>query len=365
MNNFRTADDVDQAIDTLIARPDSEPMSMDREQSELLGIAAELRTLPDPAFRSQLKANLMGTPIGARPISLQPVYKHVHVAARKIRSEGEIPSQILPTLFGADPGGYPMHQRSFATSLAMHITVLALLVGSGVFAAHEELKPHVTATLILPSDYVMSIGSDPSRGGGGGGTKDGLPASTGHPPKFSAEQLAPPKIVVARETKLRIPPTVIGPPAVTFPQNGPMGDPLSAALTPSNGPGSGGGIGSNNGTGVGPGRGPGVGVGEGGSIGGGVYRAGIGGVSAPRPIYDPEPEYSEEARKAKFQGDVVLSVIVGPDGRPRDIHVQRSVGMGLDARAIAAVSTWRFQPGMMNERPVAVQVSIEVSFRLF
>src|SRR5262245_30591705 len=87
--------------------------------------------------------------------------------------------------------------------------------------------------------------------------------------------------------------------------------------------------------GVGSGHGPGGGPGWGGGIGGGTCHVG-GGVTAPRGIYAPDPEYSEEARKAKFQGTLVLWMVVGPDGRPRDIRVARSLGMGLDEKAIEA-----------------------------
>jgi TonB family protein len=143
------------------------------------------------------------------------------------------------------------------------------------------------------------------------------------------------------------------------------GDPLAAILNPpSNGIGSGGGIGSGVGGGIGSGTGPGVGPGHGGGIGGGIYRVG-GGVSAPRAIYDPDPEYSEEARKAKHQGTVILWIVVGADGRPRDIRVQRALGLGLDEKAVEAVRTWRFAPAMKDGHPVAVEVNIEVNFRLY
>ena len=74
---------------------------------------------------------------------------------------------------------------------------------------------------------------------------------------------------------------------------------------------------------------------------------------------------SNEARIAKFQGDVLLWVVVGADGIPRDVRVRRSLGMGLDEKAIAAVRTWRFEPAMKDGQAVPVQVSIEVNFRLF
>jgi periplasmic protein TonB len=85
----------------------------------------------------------------------------------------------------------------------------------------------------------------------------------------------------------------------------------------------------------------------------------------PRVIYSPDPEFSEEARKAKFQGTVVLWLIVGPDGRTREIRVYRSLGMGLDEKAIEAIREWRFEPGRKDGIPVAVQVNVEVSFRLY
>ena len=173
-------------------------------------------------------------------------------------------------------------------------------------------------------------------------------------------------MVVRNENpKLAIEPTVVGPPQIQLPQFGVVGDPLSNVFgPPSNGIGSGGGIGSGSGGGVGSGRGPGVGPGWGGGIGGGAYRVG-GGVTAPRVIYSPDPDFSEEARKARFQGTVVLWVIVGTDGRTHDIRVFRSLGMGLDEKAIEAIRQWRFEPGRKNGIPVAVQVNVEVNFRLY
>ena len=90
-----------------------------------------------------------------------------------------------------------------------------------------------------------------------------------------------------------------------------------------------------------------------------------GGVSAPRVLYAPDPEYSEEARKAKYQGTVVLWLIVGADGRPRDIRIARSLGMGLDEKALEAVKLWKFEPAEKGGQAVAVQINIEVRFRLY
>jgi TonB family protein len=98
--------------------------------------------------------------------------------------------------------------------------------------------------------------------------------------------------------------------------------------------------------------------------GDGTFRVG-GGVSAPRVTYAPDPEYSEKARKAGYRGTCVLWLVVDAKGLPRDIRVTRAVGMGLDEKAIEAVRTWRFKPAMKNGVPVAVQINVEVNFRLY
>jgi TonB family protein len=114
-----------------------------------------------------------------------------------------------------------------------------------------------------------------------------------------------------------------------------------------------------------PGAGTGIGVGSGtgGGVGGGVFRVGAG-VSAPVVICRTDPEYTEQARAAKYQGTVLLYVEIGPDGRATNIKVQRSLGLGLDEKAIEAVRQWRFKPGEKDGLPVSVSATIEVNFRL-
>ncbi len=89
------------------------------------------------------------------------------------------------------------------------------------------------------------------------------------------------------------------------------------------------------------------------------------GVTPPRATYRPNPEYSEDARAAGYQGTCVLWLVVGPDGKPRDIGVARKLGLGLDEKAIEAVKNWRFEPALKDGKPVAVQVNVEVSFQLY
>jgi TonB family protein len=85
-------------------------------------------------------------------------------------------------------------------------------------------------------------------------------------------------------------------------------------------------------------------------------------VSPPRPTYYPDPEYSEDALKARIDGTVAVSVVVGTDGKPRDIKVVRSQGYGLDEKAIEAVQKWRFQPATKDGKPVAVLIMVEIPF---
>jgi len=88
-------------------------------------------------------------------------------------------------------------------------------------------------------------------------------------------------------------------------------------------------------------------------------------VTAPRPVYFPDPSYSNEARRAKRQGVCVLSLIVGPDGLPRDIVIKRALGYGLDDKATEAVKQWKFDPALKNGEPVAVKIDVEILFRFY
>ncbi len=256
-------------------------------------------------------------------------------------------------------------------SAAVHVGAVAIMFLVGAqYAMEEQVKE--TVTLIAPdidiAPYVPKVApkKDQMGGGGGGGDRSPTPASKGQLPKVAPRQFVQPAAVVHNPApKLVMEPTIVVPPDVPLPRVDIMawGDPLGKIGPPSNGPGSGGGIGSGSGGGVGSGRGPGFGPGEGGGVGGGVYRIG-GGVTAPTLIYKVEPEYSEEARKAKYQGTVVLYVVVDERGMPRDLKVIRALGLGLDEKALEAVQQWRFRPGYLNGKPVPVAATIEVNFRL-
>jgi TonB family protein len=288
-------------------------------------------------------------------------------AQKPIQAPQPVDSDILPTLFGTGYGVYKVRRGSFVVSFLLEVLVIGLLTTSSVYmVSHKDEIKQQVVTVFSGGNIPLPPSPTEAGGGGGGGDHDKLAAPKGSPPKFAAQQLAPPAIVIRNPNpKLAVEATLVGPPQLSLPQTGQMGDPLSKILGPaSNGTGSGGGIGSGSGGGVGSGRGPGLGPGYGGGVGGGAYRVG-GGVSAPRAVYDPDPEYSEEARKAKYQGVVVLWVVIGPDGRVHDMRVQRSLGMGLDEKAMEAVRQWKFDPARKDGRPVPVQVNVEVRFSLY
>ena len=293
-------------------------------------------------------------------------------------NETFFPKKLPPLVLTSKPvpvrdiWGFYNYKKSGATlSLVAHIIMIsAILVGTYYLGKKVIEKPKESVVLIAPNlDVpVMKPAKTQSGGGGGGGDRDKFQAPKGNIPKPKLEQITPPAIVVRNDhPKLPVEPSVVMPPQVKLAMNAPnLGNPTAAMPSgpPSNGTGSGGGIGSGSGGGIGVGTGPGVGEGRGGGIGGGVFRVG-GGVSAPKAIFSPDPEYSEEARKAKYQGVCVLSLIVGPDGKPRDVRVARSLGLGLDEKAIQAVNQWKFDPAQKDGKPVAVAINVEVTFRLY
>lgn len=346
MSNPNIAEELDQTIDRMMMDTSYVASGADAEVLELAEIANELRCLPRAEFKARLMSELQQKANGAA----------------LPRTE-----DVLPTLFGAGYGNFPVRRVNFIASFVLQSAALALIVTSGLWMVQhrEDVQHQVVALLNDPSPYDLPAAPDKVGGGGGGGDRDKTPASKGTAPRFAKEQLAPPAVVIRNnDPALAVDPTVIGPPSITLPQSAQMGDPMSKILSASNGTGFGGGIGDGSGGGVGGGRGPGVGPGYGGGIGGGPFRVG-GGVSAPRTIYDPDPDYSDEARKARYQGSVLLWVVIGADGIPRDIKVARSLGMGLDEKAVEAVRKWKFEPGKKDGHPVAVQVIIDVNFRLY
>ena len=292
-----------------------------------------------------------------------------------MKSPQPIKNSAQPPLAPLEVWGHYNNYRSAGLkgSAMVHAVIAGLLVAAslGTHVVQKE-KPREVVTLIAPSPdtYTMQAAKKEVSGGGGGGDHDPLPAPKGRLPKLDVQQITPPQIILRNEKpKLTAEPSVVVPPQVRLAENHmpnlgtPAALPMPAA-PPSNGTGSGGGIGSGSGGGVGQGHGAGVGPGSGGGIGGGIYKVG-GGITAPKPVDTPDPEYTEEARRAKIQGTCILWLIVDAEGHPRDIRVVRGLGYGLDAKALETVKQWRFEPARKDGQPVNVQVSVEVGFRLY
>jgi len=264
-------------------------------------------------------------------------------------------------------------QASTLLSLGIHVTAAALLLTvttnpGGIITA----RPKTNEPTILIAPYISPQNNDKGDGGGGGGGGKRAPlrASQGDLPKAAPRQFTPP--VVVRENlqpKLMMEPTIVVASNTPLPMIhiGQPGDPLAPSGPPSDGTGSGGGIGEGKGTGVGNGKGLGYGPGEEYGTGGGKPAGGAGGRGAVTPaalISKVEPEYSDEARRAKIQGTVVLYLEVDHEGTPRHITVRQGLGLGLDEKAIDAVMRWKFRPGKQNGRAITTSAMIEVNFRL-
>ena len=253
--------------------------------------------------------------------------------------------------------------RVQALSIAFHVLVMVLII---VPLLPELMSPGTTkannrydVTTISP--YLPKLAPAAKKAGGGGGQRNPTPAVRGQAPKFSWTQFSKPLAKPPENARLQMNPTLIGNPDLKVPnitaQN--WGDPLSKILDgDSLGNGSGNGIGSGNGNGLGPGQQYGT--------GGGFPNAGTGGYGSPACLYCPQPQFSDEAVKAKYQGTVLLVAVITADGRATEIRVAKGLGLGLDEKAVEAVRTWRFRPALGPDgKPASVRQSIEVTFHLY
>jgi TonB family protein len=243
-----------------------------------------------------------------------------------------------------------MRAPSGISSIAIHAAAIAF-----VFAIRESpaivqvpklIARHIDQRLTAPP-----VPQQTHEGGGGG--QDSKPASRGKLPRVAEIVIVPPTTrAVELEPALPVEPAVLSAPNIQI-QAAVFGSPFGLPGPPSDGSGKNGGIGPGKDGGVGPGIG----------MRGGVYS--LSAVStAPKLLYQIDPEYSDEARKARFNGVVVLRVVIDENGNTRDIEVVRSPGLGLDERAVSAVKQWRFRPGKRDGAAVPVWATVEVNFRL-
>ena len=254
-------------------------------------------------------------------------------------------------------------------SSTLNITILLLAIWLGIRAINNIVNPTVQATNIDVGDYKMPKSDTLAGGGGGGGDRSIIEANKGKLPERAKDTITPPQPQTIEKPKLPDPPTINVQKNIQLPDNMNMpmiGMKQSANVTlASAGGGNGAGMGTGSGGGMGPGGGNGYGPGYGGNAGGGVYQVG-GRISLPVLVVQPEAEFSDEARRAKYQGLCLIGLIVDAQGNPQNVHVVRALGMGLDEKAMEAVRQYKFKPAMKDGKtPVPVELTIEVNFRLY
>jgi periplasmic protein TonB len=258
---------------------------------------------------------------------------------------------VLRSVGGVDRTSEGRGYRSTGWAVAAHVFAI-LVVG---FAATTQI--HIAAPVKMMSVSELVAPPKINAMGGGGGQRGATPVTKGTPPKFAERQIVPPNAPPMEEPKIHIEPTIELQQDVkmasSIPQIGVANSPLVGM---SMGSGLGSGMGSGNGSGFGPG--------SGGNTGGGARQVG-GGVSAPVLVFKVDPEFSEEARKSKTAGNVLVDLWVDEKGNPSHVHVVRGIGMGLDEKAVAAVKLYKFRPAMENGKPVTVEMNVDVTFNIF
>jgi TonB family protein len=265
-----------------------------------------------------------------------------------------------------------------STSLHGVVAAMLLVIGSLGLTTAEE-RTDVIEPITQPVRLVFLAQPGPGGGGGGGGMKMRTP-----PPKAQRKGV---QKVSSPVPARRLPPPVRPQPPKPEPPPPPLEaktlPPVMAPVAPvaadtsnqegqlkevpksppSQGSGSGGGTGTGQGTGIGEGSGAGIGPGEGGGTGGGPYRPGSG-VAPPRLLKEVRADYTDEARRANVEGEVVLEIVVRRDGSVGDVRILQRLGSGLDQRAIQAVRQWRFAPARLRGAAVDVIVEVAVEFKL-
>jgi periplasmic protein TonB len=301
----------------------------------------------------------------------KPIWKELYENIHDVFFPPKLPPLVLTSKPIPVPDLMAVKANPWAvgTSSAVNLAILALAIWLGLTIIHPVVKPQTNLTNVDVSDILKAPKlTTPAGGGGGGGSHDIVDPMKGKLPPRMKDPITPPMVPILDKPKLAFQPAINVQKDITLPDNPQMmnfGVKNSANVQlASNGSGGGGGMGSGYGGGIGSGNGNGFGPGSGGNTGGGVYHIG-GGVSAPVPIFTPEAEFSDEARRAKYQGVCLISLIVDAQGNPQNPRVVRPLGMGLDEKALEAVRKYKFKPAMKGNTPVPVMMSIEVNFRLY
>jgi TonB family protein len=257
---------------------------------------------------------------------------------------------------------------SSAISVGIHVLIFVFFVAIFLLGRNKLKAKPLQVTQVSVQPYLPIAPKGPAMGGGGGGGSHELVQTPkGKLPKIEDHPVTPPMVVVNDHPKLTQEPAIMLPKNVQIANNNlpNLGNPQTSVVGPqSNGTGSMSGMGSGSGGGIGSGNGNGFGPGQGGGVGGGLYQVG-GGVSAPELVFAPDPEFSDEARRAKYQGVCVVSLVVDAQGNPQQVQIVRHLGMGLDEKARDAVEHYKFKPAMLKGKPVPVRVDVMVNFRIY
>ncbi|MFY9855472.1 MAG: TonB family protein [Terracidiphilus sp.] len=288
------------------------------------------------------------------PVESKPIWVDLYESIRDVFFPPKLPpleltSKPIPV---PDRMAVKRNPWAFGISASFNVAiVLVLLFLMGKKILETVNKPALVNTPIDISEF-KAPKSDISAGGGGG-SPDKIEAIKGKvPPPMKAPVISP--VIQAPVPSIDLQNDVTIPTDTKLPN---FGVSNSANVKLASG-------GNGSGTGLGSGHGGGYGPGEGGNIGGGVYRVG-GGVSAPVLLNSVEAEFSDEARRAKYQGTCLVEIIVDARGNPQNPRVVRSLGMGLDEKAIEAVMKYKFRPAMKGGKPVPVWQPVEVDFHLY
>lgn len=238
-------------------------------------------------------------------------------------------------------------------SFLLHLAIVLLLI---LFAPSPLNVPHPSAKHAPDRNRIL-LQPAPSPSKGGGGSRSPLPPSKGRLPRYAHQQFVPVMIrPVVIEPKLAMEPTITVRLATELPTSALIGAPTGVPGPPSGGSGGPFGIGGDRNGGIGEDVGSGVGT---------IVAQPLSAASNPPvPIYKLEPEYSDQARKARIQGTVVLEGIIDERGLTHALKVRDGLGYGLDEQAIQAVKLWRFKPAMKDGRPLAIQGVFFLTFRL-
>lgn len=302
----------------------------------------------------------------------KPIWKELYENLRDVFFPPKLPPLELTStpIPVPDPMAVKKNPWAIGSAAAINGGILAIFLFLGARAVIKEIKkPPVDTTNIDVGLFKAPVKAVTAGGGGGGGSHDIVDPIKGKLPKIEKNPQVPPMVPILEHPKLAVDSAINVQKELKLPDNPMMpniGVHSSANVTlASNGQGSNGGMGTGSGGGLGSGNGNGYGPGSGGNAGGGVYRVG-GGISAPIAINAPEAEFSDEARRAKYQGVCLVSLIVDAQGNPQNPRVVRPLGMGLDEKALEAVRQYKFKPALKDGRtPVPVMITVEINFRLY